>query len=150
MSFSFRRRLTTPFTTKRRSSLGPGRTGPYEPHLIDAAQRCTPIDPADGDAAREVALRLSEALKAPYRIYECFVSGDVDIAEGDLLCSSGREYPIRQINRWEWRSGVYLHLLFEGLNPLATAPTPTSSALLREDGGYILREDGGRILRETT
>lgn len=114
MSASFRRLLRVPFTTKRAPDLGPGRYGEPEIHLAGDHLRCTPIDPADGQAARELSLRLKDILDGPYRIVESFVSADHDIQLGDILIARGREYTVRQINRWEWdEDEVYLHLLFE-------------------------------------
>jgi hypothetical protein len=113
---SFTRMATVTASTKRPPALdADGQRGEPETHLAELF--CTPLDPADSEQARDLALRLRQVLDSPFKILETFVGTGLDIVEGDVLVVSGREYPIRGVNPWVWRGAEYLHLLLEDSKP---------------------------------
>lgn len=109
-SSSFTRRLTVAFTTKRPPAKIAGKQGEPVAHLVDVDLRCAPLDPADGDTAREVREQLGRAV----RLLESFTT-DLDIIEGDTLEAGGRAYPVRRVERWDWRGAPFLRLILEEL-----------------------------------
>lgn len=113
---SFSRMANVTAATKRPPALDAnGQRG--EPASNIASLSCTPLDPADGEQARDLAIRLSRVLESPIQILQTFVDASLDIVEGDVLVVSSREYPIRGVNNWSWRGARYLHLLLEDSKP---------------------------------
>lgn len=112
-SASFKRMARVAFTTRRTPAIAGGKRGAPAPYLVDAAQRCTPLDPADAGGKGERVQRL--ILESPVQLLECFVDGDLDIREGDILVADGRELAVRAQGPWEWRGGLYRYLIVEDL-----------------------------------
>jgi hypothetical protein len=113
MSRSFARMATVPFTTKRVPPMADGKQLGPQPHLVDPALRCTPLDPADPGGKGERVKRL--ILEAPVQLLETFMDGALDIAEGDILVALGREHQVRAASRWEWRGETFRYLVLEDL-----------------------------------
>jgi hypothetical protein len=78
--------------------------------LVAGDLRCAPLDPADGATTK----LLREQLERQVRIFETYTP-DLDIVDGDTLTVDGREYPVRRVERWRWRTSWYLRLLVEDL-----------------------------------
>ena len=113
MPSSFARLATVAFTTKRPPALTSGKRGEPAAYLTSSSLRCTPLDTAEQQRVRALAVRLGLALDAPLDILQTFVDGTLDIKEGDVLIVGGVEYPIRSIDDWSWRGDRYLALLVE-------------------------------------
>lgn len=107
-----KRFLTVPFTTKRPPAKVAGKQGPAVAHLVDPAQRCAPLDPAENNTVQLV--RRAE-LDRQVDILETYTP-ELDILDGDLLVVDNVEHPIRRVQRWTWRgSEVFLRLIVERL-----------------------------------
>lgn len=112
---SLRRMMNVTASTKRSPALTAGKRGLPATHLT--ALRCTPVDPANGQGAQDLALRLGDSLKQGFRIMETFTEPGQDLIDGDVLITNGREYVIRQVNEWAWRGSSFMHLLMEDNRP---------------------------------
>ena len=111
-SASFTRLATVTASTKRPPALdGNGMRG--EPVTEIEELTCTPLDPAEDQKARDLALRLRQVLDGPFELLQTCVDADLDIVEGDVLIVAGVEYPVRGVDVWAWRSSNYLRLLLE-------------------------------------
>ena len=106
-----RRFLIQPFTTARTPPPSGGKAGMPVAYLVAPDQRCTPLDPADPGSRGEREQRL--ILDSPTQILETFVPAALDVREGDLLRTDGRQYHVRAVAVWRWRSGRFLALLLE-------------------------------------
>lgn len=112
MTASFTRMATVSASTKRSPALdADGERGEPETEIEDL--NCTPLDPAEDQRARDLALRLRQVLHGPFEMLQTFVDASLDITEGDVLVVSGTEYPIRGLDDWSWRGSRYLRLLLE-------------------------------------
>jgi len=108
---SFGRLATVTASTKRPPALLNGKRG--EPETEIATLSCTPLDPAEDQKARDLALRLRQVLDGPFELLNTFVDASLDIVEGDVLVVAGVEYPVRGVDTWAWRGRNYLRLLLE-------------------------------------
>lgn len=115
MSASFDRLAKVSASTKRPPAMSGGMRG--EPETQIASLRCTPLDPADSQRARDLAFRLRQELDSPFVLLQTFVDASLDIREGDVLIVLGAEYPIRDVGSWAWDGSDYLHLLVEASRP---------------------------------
>jgi len=112
VSASFRRMAKITASTKRPPALDAnGMRG--EPVAEIAELTCTPLDPAEDQKARDLALRLRQVIDGPFELLNTFVDASLDIVEGDVLVVSGVEYPVRGVDMWAWRNSNYLRLLLE-------------------------------------
>jgi hypothetical protein len=102
--------MTLTVSTRRAQIVDKKRGDPVD-YLSDL--RCTPLDPANGEYARDVALRLREVLKGPFVLMETFLEGQPDIVEGDHLVVDGMAYPVRSVDVWTWRASAFTHLMLE-------------------------------------
>ena len=131
---SFARLATETATTKRSPVISGNKRGVPVAH-ITTAFACTPLDPADSERARDLAFRLRQGTQGAFELLECYVDASLDIREGDVLVVDSRDYPIRGVGVWSWKSADYLHLIVEDIRRGAgtvTAPTTTVEA-----GGWI-------------
>lgn len=113
---SFSRMATVMAATRRSPDLdSDGQRGEPEPYL--AGIPCTPLDPAEDQQARDLAFRLRQELNSPITLLQTFVDSAADIGEGDVLVVDLVEYPVRGVDRWEWRGSRYLRLLLERSQP---------------------------------
>jgi hypothetical protein len=110
MSHSFTRLLTIPFTTLRPPPKVNKQQGESVPHLVAETLRCAPLDPVDADTARHMREQLGRAM----RLLETYTP-ELDIADGDVLEANSRAYPVRRVERWDWRGTTFLRLLLEEL-----------------------------------
>jgi hypothetical protein len=54
--------------------------------------------------------------KSPKELLQCFVPGDTDVREGDIIVwTDTREYPIRASAEWSLRTRAVTHLVVEDL-----------------------------------
>lgn len=109
-STSFDRLAKVSASTKRQPPMVGQKRGAAVPHLEHL--RCTPLDPAETEKARDVAFRLRQVLKSPFELLQTITEAK-DIVEGDVLVVNDREYPIRAVSKWEWRGTSYYTLLVE-------------------------------------
>lgn len=109
-SSSFQRLATVTASTKRAQTTDRKRGAPIT-SIVELF--CWPIDPAETEKARDMAVRLRQELNSPFELLQTFVAGDLDIVEGDILVVAGKEYPIRSVSDWAWRGSTYLALLLE-------------------------------------
>jgi hypothetical protein len=72
--------------------------------------RCTPLDPNTPDSMRE------SVTDVPFRALYTLVDGTHDIREGDRLVVDSIEYPIHQVQRFDWRGGEYRLLMLEDVS----------------------------------
>lgn len=114
-SASFTRMATVTASTKRSPALTSGQRGEPVAQINNLA--CTPLDPAEDQRARDLAFRLRQVLDSPIMLLQTFVDVSLDIVEGDVLVVLTEEYPVRGVDRWEWRGGRYLRLLLEVSKP---------------------------------
>lgn len=114
-SASFRRFATVAFTTKRSPAMSSSGRGEPAAHLTSDTLRCTPLDPADSQQARDLAFRLRQETGAPIELLQTFCDADLDILEGDVLVVGSLEYPVRDVGDWTWRGSNYLALLVEDI-----------------------------------
>lgn len=114
-SASFTRLATVTAATKRLPPLSGGKRG--EPTVWITSLRCTPLDPAEDQRARDLAFRLRQVLDGPFEMMQTFVDAALDIVEGDVLVVDGIDYPVRGVDRWTWRGSTYLRLLIEQSKP---------------------------------
>ena len=69
--------------------------------------RCMPLDPNTPDSMRELVTEI------PFRALFTLVDGPHDIREGDRLVVDSIEYPIHQVQRFDWRGSEYRLLMLE-------------------------------------
>lgn len=101
-------RMTQTASTKRPPAITNNKRGLPATHL--SSFPCTPIYPIDARTQQRLILG------SPFEAQQVFTEGDLDIHKGDVLivpASSGREYPIRFVERWEKRTGVVLQIIIE-------------------------------------
>jgi hypothetical protein len=108
MMSSFSKMAKVTASTKRRPVVSGGKMAESWTTQI-ASLKCTPLDPVDSETAR----RLNVA--TAYEIKECFVDSGLDIIQGDKLVVGAKEYPIREVEPWEWRGSHYQRLLLDDL-----------------------------------
>lgn len=113
---SFSRLAVVNATTKRQPPVVAGKRGQAQAHL--SAFMCTPLDPAEGQQARDLAFRMRQVTNSPFELLQTYCDAALDIIEGDVLVVDGKEYPIRSVGRWAWRGREYLHLLVEVSKPV--------------------------------
>lgn len=106
-SASFSRLATATASTQRTPAISGGKRG--APVTQIASLNCTPLDPLDA----EIRQRL--ALETPHELLQTFVDNGLDIAPGDVLVQGAKEYPIRAVEDWVWRSTTYRLLVLEDL-----------------------------------
>lgn len=67
-----------------------------EATLYRSDLRATPLCPVDGETRARVAT------DSAHTVYEAYVFDEVDIRNGDILISDGRDYPIRAVEPWQY------------------------------------------------
>ncbi len=111
MSASFARLAVVTASTKRPPVISGGKRGAPAAYLTQL--RCLPLDTAEQQRVRALAVRLGLALDAPLDILQTMIDGNKDVKEGDVLVVGTTEYPIRGVDDWYWRGSKYLVLLIE-------------------------------------
>lgn len=104
---SFRRLASVTAATKRPPALAGGKRGAPETYLTNL--RCTPLDPVDAE------LRQRLALDAAHELLKTLVDDAADVRPGDVLIVAGREYPVKSVADWTWRTSTYRVLVLEDL-----------------------------------
>jgi len=101
------------FTTMATVACSTKRAPDFEGHKRGVASEkltglyCTPLDPLDADT------QYTAQLGNPFEAKQCFIAGNPDIEEGDILVVSSTDYAIRSVAEWTWGSDVYVHLIIE-------------------------------------
>lgn len=106
-SRSFSRLAGVTASTKRTPAIAGGKRGVAATQI--ASLSCTPLDPLDA----EIRQRL--ALDTPHELLQTVVDDGLDIVEGDVLVQGTKEYPIRAVEDWAWRTTTYRLLVLEDL-----------------------------------
>lgn len=88
--------LSSVSASTKRASISGGKRGTPSTHL--SGLKITPLDPADPATRAELQERLG--LETPLQWLQTFVSGALDIEEGDILVVGSNEYPIRAVGDW--------------------------------------------------
>lgn len=104
---SFSRMATETASTKRPPAVSGNKRGAATTNIKTLA--CTPLDPVQPD------LKQRMGLNSPHELLQTFVTGDPDIVEGDVLVYGGKDYPIKAVGDWVWRSTTYVHLIVEDI-----------------------------------
>lgn len=103
MSSAFDRMATKTGSIKRPPELdGDFKRG--EAESVAGTFSCFPVDPLGAELATSVPF------EKPEQARQTFVNNDVDIREGDILVVDGREYPVKYVDDYVWRSTVYRHV----------------------------------------
>jgi hypothetical protein len=93
-------------TTKRAPTASTdGRVGTATAYLTGL--RCMPLDPNTPESMREAATDIN------YRPLFTLIDGVHDIIEGDVLVVAGQDYPIHNVQRYDWRGSEYRLLMVE-------------------------------------
>ena len=104
---SFSRLATETASTKRPPAISGNKRG--VPVTQIASLSCTPLDPVQPD------LKQRMGLNSPHELLQTFVEGTASIVEGDVLVYASKDYPIRAVGDWKWRSTLYVHLIVEDI-----------------------------------
>lgn len=70
----------------------------------------TPLDPISPDTQNRLQL------DTPFKMRETYTEGDYDIVDGDILTVDSVDYPVRAVEKYEWDTTHYLHLIVEVVN----------------------------------
>jgi|FLYN01.1.fsa_nt_gi hypothetical protein len=108
-SASFRRLATVTASTKRPPAINATTGLRGAPTVQIASLMCLPLDPVDP------AIQQRLGLHTPHEVLSTVVDDGLDIVEGDILVVSGKEYPIKAVGDWAWRSTTYRVLYVENL-----------------------------------
>lgn len=101
---------TATASTKRPPTMVGNKRGVPVQHLSSFA--CVPLMPVDAQT------RARLVLGSPMELQQTFVPTDTDIIKGDVLVVppvTGREYPVRFVERWPWKNDYVLQVIVEKL-----------------------------------
>ena len=104
---SFSRLATETASTKRPPAISGNKRG--VPVTNISSLSCTPLDPVQPD------LKARMGLNSPHELLQTFVTGAPDIVPGDVLVYGGKDYPVKAVGDWKWRSTKYVHLVLEDI-----------------------------------
>jgi len=105
---SFSHRATATASTKRPPAISSGKRGLPSSNLSSFA--ITPLVPISAATQQRLVLG------SPMELQEAFTDGDRDIEKGDVLvtpASTGREYPIRFVEKFSFGKGVRMQIIIE-------------------------------------
>lgn len=105
VSHAFERAARIRVNVLRAPTLVGGRRGEEQLHLTNIP--ATPLEPV----SVEIAMRV--VLQTPHEVWQCFVGGDYEIREGDVLVVArpadangrGKKMPIRAVETVPWEDG---------------------------------------------